>query len=97
MNNCFIFEKYNHGVSKIYPTRKSILREKPVMKTILKIRLFRKEMKTRHPGVIMKPSDEEILEYIDMASKAFKQFTIEKQVRMAAALAADHYLSKQRL
>ncbi len=67
------------------------------MKTILKIRLFRKEMKTRHPGVTIKPQDEEILEYLDMASKAFKHFAIEKQVKMAAALAADHYLSKQRL
>lgn len=67
------------------------------MKTAVKLRLFRKEMKTRHPRVITKPSDEEVLAYIDSAAKAFRHFPEEKQVKMAAAMAADHYMARQRL
>jgi len=67
------------------------------MKTAAKIRLFRKEMKARYPRVTFKPEDEEILAYIDSASKAFRHFKEEKQVRMAVSMAADHYLAKQRL
>lgn len=67
------------------------------MKTVAKLRLFRKEMKTRHFLVEKKPNDEEIMAYIEMASKAFKNFSEEKQVKMAAVLAADHYLTLQRL
>lgn len=67
------------------------------MKTVVKLRLFRKEMKTRHFLVKKKPTDEEVMTYIEMASKAFRNFSEEKQVKMAAALAADHYLSLQRL
>lgn len=67
------------------------------MKTAAKLRLFRKEMKTRFPRVATKPPDEEILAYVDTASKVFKHFSEEKQVKMAAAMAADHYLARQRL
>ncbi len=67
------------------------------MKTAAKLRLFRKEMKARYPKVLAKPSDDEILAYVDSASKAFKNFPEEKQIKMAASMAADHYLAKQRL
>lgn len=67
------------------------------MRTAEKLRLFRKEMKTKHHRVATKPSDEEILAYIDAATKAFRHFSPQKQIKMAAAMAADHYLARQRL
>ena len=67
------------------------------MNTAAKIRLFRKELKTRHPQVNVIPDDNEILAFIDSASRVFRNYAEEKQVRMAVSLAADHYMSKQRL
>ncbi len=65
------------------------------MKTSQKISLFRKEWKAKYAGLGIKPSEAEIRSYIQTSTMALKHLTEEKQVKMAAAMAADYYRNKQ--